>query len=190
MNYSEAKTRMNGYRAEIAALRSQIRETQATAEPEPVEDYVFSTPDGQVTLSELFGDKDTLFIVHNMGRNCAYCTLWADGLNGVIEHLQNRAAVAVSSPDAPAVQSEFAAGRGWRFTMVSHDGTTFAKDMGYRGDNGWMPGVSVFKRTSDGVVRVSDTDFGPGDDFCAVWHLYDLIPEGADGWQPKYDYAV
>jgi hypothetical protein len=32
---------------------------------------------------------------------------------------------------------------------------------------------------------VADTSSSPGDDACNVWHLYDLIPEGASGWQPK-----
>ena len=52
-----------------------------------------------------------------------------------------------------------------------------------------MPGVSVFKRKGDKIMRVADTAFSPGDDFCTVWHFLDLIPEGAAGWQPKYKYA-
>jgi hypothetical protein len=40
-----------------------------------------------------------------------------------------------------------------------------------------------------GIVRMSDASFSPGDDFCSVWHFFDLIPEGAAGWQPKYNYA-
>jgi predicted dithiol-disulfide oxidoreductase (DUF899 family) len=52
-----------------------------------------------------------------------------------------------------------------------------------------MPGVSVFKRKGDKVMRVADTAFKPGDDFCGVWHLFDLIPEGAAGWQPEFRYA-
>ena len=48
---------------------------------------------------------------------------------------------------------------------------------------------AVFKRAGDKIVRVADTSFSPGDDFCNVWHLFDLIPEGAGGWQPKFGYA-
>jgi len=81
--------------------------------------------------------------------------------------------------------------------MVSHMGTTFAADMGYRrrfeDENdekvgGWHPGISVFRKEGDKILRVSDTDLGPGDDFCAVWHLFDMLPQGADGWRPKYQY--
>jgi hypothetical protein len=29
----------------------------------------------------------------------------------------------------------------------------------------------------------------PGDDFCTVWHRFDLLPEGADDWAPKFTYG-
>jgi predicted dithiol-disulfide oxidoreductase (DUF899 family) len=96
-----------------------------------------------VRLSELFGDKADLFVIHNMGQSCPYCTLWADGFNGAYAHLSNRAAFVVSSPDTPEKQRKFAESRHWTFPMVSHEGTTFAEDMGYHQDGSWMPGVSV-----------------------------------------------
>jgi len=48
--------------------------------------------------------------------------------------------------------------------------------------------VSVFKKQGGKIVRVADTSFGPGDDFCSIWHFFDLLPEGAADWQPKYKY--
>ena len=61
--------------------------------------------------------------------------------------------------------------------------------MGYRlPEGGWLPGVSVFRKQAGGIVRVSDTRFGPGDDFCTTYHFLDLIPEGEDGWRPKFSY--
>jgi hypothetical protein len=35
--------------------------------------------------------------------------------------------------------------------------------MGYRSDEGWLPGVSVFRKQGQSVCRVSDTGFQPGD---------------------------
>lgn len=189
MTYRETAEKLAHYRREIAGLRAKMREAQAAVEPEPVPDYEFAGPDGKVRLSALFGDKDTLLVVHNMGTGCPYCTLWADGFNGVYDHLRNRAAFVVSSPDDPAKQREFAGSRHWKFPMVSHQGTTFAADMGYRRANGFSAGVSVFKREGGKLLRVADTAFSPGDDFCSVWHFFDLIPEGRAGWQPKYSYA-
>ncbi len=190
MNYRDTTAKLAEWREQIADLRRRMREAQAAAEPEPVQDYELHTAKGPVRLAQLFGDKRDLIVIHNMGRSCVNCTLWADGFNGVYPHIADRAAFVVASPDAPDVQSEFAASRGWRFPIVSHQGTTFAADMGYRSEKGgWWPGVSVFRRDGDRIVRVADTGFQPGDDFCTVWHLFDLLPEGTAGWRPRYSYG-
>ena len=190
MSYKQTSAQIAQYRGQITELRKQMRAAQAAIEPEEVVDYAFTRADGGTTkLSDLFSGQDTLFVIHNMGAGCVYCTLWADGFNGVYDHLRSRAGFALSSPDAPAEQQKFAASRGWKFPMVSNQGTTFAEDMGYRPNGRAMPGVSVFKRKGDKIMRVADTAFTHGDDFCSVWHLFDLLPEGAAGWQPKFSYA-
>ncbi|MSP49446.1 MAG: DUF899 domain-containing protein [Alphaproteobacteria bacterium] len=189
MRYAEGTKRLEGFRKAITSIRRKMRTVQAALEPEQVADYALAGAKGEVMLSELFGDKNELIVIHNMGRSCVYCTLWADGYNGVYDHLADRAAFAVSSPDAPAVQKKFAKSRGWRFPMVSHKGTRFAKDLGYGSEEkGWVPGVSVFRRKGKKILRVSDTACGPGDDFSAVWHFFDLLPEGPGAWSPKYKY--
>jgi predicted dithiol-disulfide oxidoreductase (DUF899 family) len=190
MSYRERTATLATYREQIAALRSRMREVQATIEPEAVEDYEFAKPGGTVRLSGLFGDKRDLIVILNMGASCPYCTLWADGYNGLYPHIADRAAFVVSSPDAPDVQTRFAAGRGWRFPMVSHGGTDFAGDMGYRSDSGgYLPGVSVFQRDGARIVRVADTGLQPHDDFCTLWHFLDLLPEGSAGWRPRFSYG-
>jgi predicted dithiol-disulfide oxidoreductase (DUF899 family) len=188
MQYDTASVRIEGYRKDIAKLRKRMQRLQQSIKPAPVGDYELATAKGPVKLSELFGGKDYLFVIHNMGAACRYCTLWADGFNGLYPHLSDRAAFVVSSPDDPKKQKKFAGARGWRFPMVSHRGTSFAADMGYESDGHPMPGVSVFARRGRKIYRVSDTGFGPGDDFCALWHFFDLMPKGADGWQPQYKY--
>ena len=189
MTYRETAEKLAAWRTQIAELRQKVREAQASVEPEPVQDYEFATPHGAIRLSQLFGTRQDLFVIHNMGRSCVNCTLWADGFNGAFPHIADRAAFVVSSPDPPDVQQSFAASRGWRFPMVSHQSSSFAADMGYRSaSGGWLPGVSVFRRDGNRILRVADTSFEPGDDFCTVWHLFDLLPEGAAGWRPKYNY--
>jgi len=189
MQYQDGSRRLAAFREQIAQLRENMRQVQAETEPEEVADYVFATPAGPRSLASLFGDKRELIVIHNMGASCPYCTLWADGFNGLYPHIADRAAFVVSSPDAPAAQQTFAAGRGWRFPMVSHQGNDFAADMGYRSDRGgWLPGVSVFQRDGARIARVADTALGPGDDFCALWHFFDLLPAGAAGWAPRYSY--
>jgi len=190
MNYQAGTKKMQAYRQEIMAIRKKMREELGEIEPQEVQDYVFTNTAGQVRLSALFGDKDDLIVVHNMGTTCPACTMWADGYTGVHHHIITRAAFVVSSPDAPAVQKKFADGRGWNFPMVSHQGNTFAADMGYRSPEGkcW-PGLSVFKRKDGKIYRVSDTGLGPYDDFCSVWHFFDLLPGGAGNWFPKFSYS-
>ena len=190
MNYADGRARITEYRQQIASIRQQMRETQQAVEPQEVADYELRTLEGPVRLSQLFGDRDDLIIIHNMGTSCPSCTMWADGYNGVHHHVASRAAFAVTSPDTPETQREFAKSRGWTFPMLSHAGTTFAADMGYRSSKGgWMPGISVFQRRGDKIVRVSDTKFDAGDDFCVVWHMFDLLPGGAGDWSPRKQYT-
>jgi predicted dithiol-disulfide oxidoreductase (DUF899 family) len=190
MDYRDTAQKLAQYRGEIAVLRKKMRDLQASVEPQEVGDYELSTGNGAVRLSELFGDKDYLFVIHNMGAGCPYCTLWADGFNGFVPHIENRAAFVLASPDDPDKQDKFKASRDWRFRMVSYGKSTFAADMGYRGADGHHhPGVSVFRKRGGKIFRVSDTSFAPGDDFATIWHFFDLIPEGASGWAPKYKYS-
>src|SRR5215470_8134429 len=170
MRYAEVHGKLADYRQQITAIREKMRETLAAIEPEEVRDYEFTNTEGTVRLSELFGPHEDLILIHNMGVSCSYCTLWADGYNGIHPQVLTRAGFAVSSPDRPSVQHKFAASRGWKFPMVSHAGSTFAADMGYvSAKGGWMPGVS-------------DTSFSPGDDFCTLWHFFDLLPGGVGEW--------
>src|SRR4051794_19772119 len=68
MSYQTTREKLKDYRRQIAALRQKMRETQSSIEPEEVKDYTFTRPAGATAkLSELFGGKDTLFVVHNMG---------------------------------------------------------------------------------------------------------------------------
>mgnify|MGYP000928180311 CR=1 FL=1 len=144
MKYSEAHTKLREYRQQIAGIRAQMRETVAGTEPERVQDYAFDGADGPVRLSTLFGAHDDLIVIHNMGVACPACTLWADGYNGLHQHVARRAAFAVASPDTPDVQRGFARARGWVFPMVSHARTSFATDMGYRADTGPLAAQSAF----------------------------------------------
>ncbi len=156
-----------------------------------VGEYYLLDPKGKkIKFSSLFGKKEDLILVHNMGKACTYCTMWADGFNGVVPHLENRAAFAVVSPDPPKVQKKFYNSRNWKFRMFSSKGSSFAKDMGFESPKGDpQPGVSVFYKNKSGkIIRVAKDYFGPGDPYCTVWHLFDLLPGGPKGWHPQYKY--
>lgn len=179
-------------REETAMLEAKQRlaELRRQAPREEFEDYALKAWDGgEVRLSELFGGREDLIVIHNMGRGCAYCTMWADGFNGVVPHLEDRAAFVVVSPDPPDVQRDFATGRGWRFRMASAHGSSFLAASGFVAPEGPSPGVSTFRKDPDGRIhRVSKAEIQPGDDFCSVWHLFDLLADGPVGWEPKVRY--
>jgi len=177
-------------RTKFQEARAELQKALAEDARGEVKDYVFGTLKGPVTLSELFGDKRDLFVIHNMGQGCNSCTMWADGFNGLYPHIADRASFVVTSPEAPEVQAAFAASRGWVFPMASGQGNTFAADMGFTNAAGRpMPGVSAFQMQDGKIVRVSAGNFNDGDEFCATWRLFDLLPEGADGWRPKKSYG-
>ncbi len=152
--------------------------------------YIFRGPNGaEATLEDLFEGRRDLIVIHNMGASCAYCAMWADGFNGVWPHLRDRAAFVVVSPDAPETQARFAASRGWRFPMWSSQGTTFRADMGFQQDDEMLPGVSIFHREADGAItHYAQSPFGPGDDFCVTYSLFDLLPGGTGDWEPRFTY--
>lgn len=178
---------------QLQEIKRKVAELRRQRPPEEVGDYTFHDAAGrEVTLSSLFGDGDELIVVHNMGRDCAYCSMWADGFTGLLPHLTSRAAFAVTSPDEPLAQEEFRRARGWNFPLYSTRGTSFVADMGFAGgEGGLMPGVSAFSKDEAGRIhRVGRAEFGPGDDFCAVWHFFELLPRGADGWEPRPSYEL
>ena len=167
----EIQGKISALEADLKALRQGAAET--------AKDYRFADGNGTVTLSGLFGDKDELVLVHNMGADCPYCTMWADGYSGVTGYVEDRAAFVVASPDAPADQQKTAKSRGWKFRMVSSEGSSFFGDMGFEDADGKpFPGVSTFRKRGDGSIEhLASAAFGPGDKFCSVFSFFDLLPE-------------
>lgn len=155
-----------------------------------VEDFTLYSPKGKkVKLSDLFGDKDELIVIQNMGQKCPYCTLWADGFNGVAEHLENRAGFALVSPDRPKDLKKFAKSRKWAFACYSSAGSDFKRSLGFESKSGSpSPGVSTFYREKGKIYNIANDTFGPGDMYCGVWPLLDLLKKGVNGWSPKYSY--
>ncbi len=160
-----------------------------------VANHTLTGPDGnEISLRQLFGQRTDLIVVHNMGRRCSYCTMWADGFNGLYHHLVDRAAFAVVSPDPPDVQRAFADSRGWKFPMYSDPTGDFTRAMGFiheqEAKQYWMPGYSTFELDhADGIRRVARDHFGPGDAYCSAWPMFELLAGGAGNWGPSIDYG-
>jgi predicted dithiol-disulfide oxidoreductase (DUF899 family) len=192
MTYAQTNAKMVALRQEISSIRRRMEALQAEIEPQSVSDYSFQNVAGSVRLSELFGARRELFVIHNMGIGCPNCTVWADGYNGVYPHIASRAGFAVIGPDAPEVQEEVAKKRAWRFPFLSHRGTSFADDMGYRAPNGgFLPGLSVFRKDVHGLVRIGESGLvEPGCDFSPVCRLFEFLPGGStsNAWKARHQY--
>ena len=179
---------------EVMEKQAKLNELMRSRPAEPVQDFELKGEGGAaVRLSEAFGEHRDLIVIHNMGRGCAYCTLWADGFIGFHPHFLNRAGFVVVSPDAPDVQKEFAESRGWPFRMLSNADSGFTEAMGYvmekDGKKQWWPGFSTFRKQDDGTIeRVAHGYFGPGDAYCGIWHLFAALDGGDGGWGPKFSY--
>ena len=180
---------------EIAQLQQQImektarlRELQAGLAGIEVRNYAFETLSSPVTLRDLFAGKDKLLLIHNMGQACRYCTLWGDGLNPFISHLESVMAVAMVSKDSPDTQRRFANSRGWRIRMASHRGGEYMAEQVAAEGMGNMPGAVVYELAGGKILRKASTWFGPGDLYCSQWHFLGLAGIGLDEWTPQYGY--
>ena len=181
--------RIHEIQSEIMNLKQALAEEIANLDPEAVEDWALTGLDGSsIKLSSLFDDKTELLVIHNMGIGCSYCSLWGDAMIGIAKHLQQRCTFVLCSNDPANVIQEFRELRGWNYPCVSGEGSGFAKAMGYMSDDGSPePGVSAFHKQSDGsIVRTGNANFGPGDDFCGVWPMLDLLKGGINGWAPVH----
>jgi len=81
-------------------LTRSSNERRAALPPEPVANgYTFTRTEGTTaSLADLFLDHHDLLVIHNMGRQCAYCTMWADAFIGLTRHITRRAALVLASP--------------------------------------------------------------------------------------------
>ncbi|WP_391119223.1 DUF899 family protein [Psychrobacillus sp. L3] len=182
MSSSDLKSQIEALQNEILEKKEKLTELRMSVPERVVHNYEFTTSTHQhTTLRELFGNKNELIVVHNMGKGCSYCTMWADGINGVFHHLIAKAGFVLASPDTPEVQEDFAASRKWRFPMISTKESTFTEDMGFQSGKHHHPGVSTFRKDNEGnIYLIAQAPFGPGDDFCLTWPLFDLLPSGSN----------
>ena len=137
---------------QIGELTSELNALRKENAPTPVPNYAFETASGATTLRDLFGEQEKLLAIHNMGQGCRYCTLWADGFNGLLPHLESAMAVVLVSKDAPETQRRFANSRGWRFRLASHGGGAYIQEQGVFGEAENYPGAVVYERDGDAIL--------------------------------------
>lgn len=173
---------------ELYELTLKVARLRRESHPTPVKNYKFQTLEGETTLRELFGDKEILFLIHNMGQGCRYCTLWADGINGFVSHIESEFALAVVSKDSPQIQRQFANSRQWRFKMASHQGGEYIQEQTVLSGEANSPGMVCYIRKGQEIFRKNSVSFGPGDEFCPQWNILSLAGISIEEWTPQFNY--
>jgi predicted dithiol-disulfide oxidoreductase (DUF899 family) len=208
-----AKSRAELLQAEIALKeqREHVAELRRSLPPGPeVTDYSLQELDADggkpqlVHLSDLFTDPaKPLLLIHFMyggaqENPCPMCSMWADGYDAVVRHLQQRANVALCAEAEIDKLVDWAQVRGWKnLRLVSSHGSSLKSDLEMQDEKGaQQPGVSVFTRDEGGPVRhfyTGEALMAPGhfrgmDLLSPVWNLFDLLPEGRGEWWPQLEY--
>lgn len=115
-------------------LRDELsRELRALPWVKIEKNYVFESPYGKTTLSDLFGGRSQLIVKHFMfgpgwGEGCVGCSFSSDHLEGTVQHLENHDVSVVAVSRAPIQEIEaFKKRMGWTFRWVS----SFDSDFNY-----------------------------------------------------------
>jgi len=172
---------------EIEEKYERLSELRAKVSPQKISDYTFIASDGnRVTLAELFGTADRLIMVHNMGRQCPYCTIWADGFSDSYHRISEKVPFIVTSKETVDVQQKNIEERGWTFPMVSSGDNQFLEDMGFLAGGSIYPGLGFFCKNEDGENFYHGKHvFGSGAQYGMLRHIFDF----AGVWDPA-DYEV
>ena len=195
--------REKAFQRERDELAAQLRDLPWV---EVEEDYVFTGPDGEVKLSDLFDGRSQLVVQHFMfqtdwDEGCPSCSFWADGWDPLVVHLNHRdvSMAAVSIAPVDKLQA-YAERMGWSFAWVSSAGTSFNRDFqvtatpeelekgettyNYRRTQPYgleQPGMSVFFRDDDGTIFHTYSTYARGlDRLNAAYHFLDMVPKGRD----------
>lgn len=174
--------------------------------------YVFDTPKGPRTLSDLFEGRSQLLIQHFMfgpewEEGCVGCSFGADHMHGIWLHLQNHDVKFAVVARAPLSKIEaFKARMGWEFDWVSSNGSDFNYDYqvsftdaqkeagrviynfhedAYACDE--LPGMSVFVKGADGAVYHTYSCYARGTEVSGALGLLDLTPLGRNETGPNGD---
>jgi predicted dithiol-disulfide oxidoreductase (DUF899 family) len=169
-------------------------------------EYIFDTPGGKKTLSELFGGKSQLIVYHFMfgpgwEEGCPSCSLLGDHFDGSVVHLAHRDVTLTVVSRAPLPQIEvFKKRMGWRFPWASSFGSDFNHDYhvsftkedqaagkvyyNYHDTefpSEEAPGASVFYKDASGGIFHTYSTYGRGlDILIGAYNFLDLAPKGRD----------
>ena len=170
-------------------------------------EYVFQGAGGkELSLSELFGDKSQLIVIHFMygkdwDQGCKSCSYLADMYDKCPPHLAERdVAFVVCSSAEPKKLEAYKKKLGYSFKWVSAGKSDFNYDFGVtftaeetqdkevknynfrtsHCSSTEAPGLSVFYKDDTGIYHSYSTYSRGLDIFMTAYHLLDCVPKGRD----------
>ena len=170
--------------------------------------YVFDTPKGKKSLSELFDGRSQLIVYHFMlgpgwGEGCPGCSFLSDHIDGALPHLEHHDVTwtAVSRAPLPEIAA-YKNRMGWRFPWVSAFGSdfnydyqaSFTEDQLAKGSVAYnftdtpvpagstgteLPGLSSFYRDDAGEIFHTYSSYGRGgEELIGTLMILDRAPKG------------
>jgi predicted dithiol-disulfide oxidoreductase (DUF899 family) len=202
----EARKALLAKEKEFTKARDALSAARREMPWEKVEkDYVFSGPNGQESLADLFAGKSQLVVYHFMfhpdwDEGCKSCSFWADSFNGIDVHLRHRDIAFLAVSRAPTAKLEAYKKRmGWSFKWMSSFGSDFNFDYGvsftpeqiangatinYGAKNHFgeeIVGASVFAKDGGGAIYHTYSTYSRGVDILnGAYNYIDLTPKGRD----------
>jgi len=175
---------------------------------------LFTSPQGDMTLTDLFKDHRQLLIKHFMMEpeqewQCEGCSLAMDHINGLLPHFEHHDLSYVAVSRAPIEEIEVVRKRmGWKFCWVSSYKSDFNYDfhVSFRPDEVkagktiynfrekeigpetyTLSGHSVFYKNAKGEIFHTYGAFGRGDEqFMGVFGFFDVLPKGREEYGPAH----
>jgi predicted dithiol-disulfide oxidoreductase (DUF899 family) len=151
--------------------------------------YVFDTPAGKKSLSELFAGRNQLIVYHFMlgpgwKAGCPGCSFLCDHIDGALPHLNHHDVTWTAVSRAPLAEIQaYKTRMGWKFPWVSASGTSFNHDFHVSFSkeelaksgveynftqvpaeraNDELPGLSAFFRDENGEVFYTYSSYARG----------------------------
>jgi predicted dithiol-disulfide oxidoreductase (DUF899 family) len=209
--YRRARQALLAEEIELRRHIERVAEQRRALPPggEVTKDYRFQGPDGEVSLEDLFGDKQTLVIYSYMfgplrERPCPMCTSMLSALDGEVPDISQQTAFAVVARSPIERLLAFKKERGWHHVPLYSDLTDeYSRD--YRAlskEDSDDAAYNVFTRRDGKVRHFWSEEMGPetadpgqdprgAPDFMPLWTVLDTTPEGRPAtWYPKLSYEA
>jgi len=201
----QARRKLLAREKELTDLQEKVaEERRALPWVKVAKEYVFDTPQGKKTLSQLFDGRSQLIVYHFMygpdwKEGCVGCSFLADHVDGANQHLMHHDVTWVAVSRAPLAKLQAYEKRmGWKFPWASSEGSDFNYDFHvsftkdqiakgnatynfepYTGDMEDLHGTSVFIKDKDGTIYHTYSAYARGDERSLGTYMWlDITPNG------------